>query len=172
MVVSKSSWHYRLYFWLKSMWNDEDAFNHNPDLCSYISTIVLAGLGTGLLIATLGPVIWLWERLVQLVMFCFANWKRGLTSVTTLIVAGLALIVYLRASGYGTTMTHEMLVVGKFVGTGLAMLAGGLVCCFIVLELIPSGIQKAKTAPFTQLATTWTRDKWNGTFCRNLTFVE
>ena len=174
MIVSKSSWHYRLYFWLKSEWADDEAdFNHNPDLCSYVSTIVGIGLLTGFLGMTLVPIFWLCKQFGKVANFCFANSKRGLVSLVTLFAAGLTLFLYLVAMDNQTTMVYEALVVGKIIGVMLLVVAAVLSLAFIVV-LIGSGFRRARTkaTPVTQLAVTWTRDKWNGTFCRILTFVD
>lgn len=184
MIVSTSSWHYRLYAWTKSRWSnfEDKSFILYPDLCSYIATILLQ--------APVIAVIWVIAQIIDGVGNLFARVHRSaVLRAVAYLVGFMALSVFIawaKSVTHHTTILHEMpdamldivIMCGAFAVFG-AVVVGGvfafittLVFVAETLARIPSGIRKAKTTPFMQLATTWTRDKWRGTICRTLTFVD
>lgn len=184
MIVSTSSWHYRLYAWTKTRWSnfEDKSFVLYPDLCSYIATILLQ--------APVIAIIWVIAQIIDGVGNLFARVHRSaLLRAVAYLVGFMALSVFIAwwmsvighttilqalpkamlnvVAGFGFVVALGVVIVG-----GLFAFITTLIFVVATLASIPSGIRKAKTTPFMQLASTWTRDKWNGTFCRNLTFVD
>jgi hypothetical protein len=175
MIVSTSSWHYRLYAWTKTFWSNFEgkSFNQLPDLCSYISTILLQAPVTAL--------FWLLSNLLEAisngfetaVLYCFKTPKRSTISIAVVVCLltafGLTLAVYA-----GVPFRDAAFTALKFWGSGLAAAAtvfGGL---GLVFKVFPYLFDKAtsKGASFVQLTKTWVNDGAGKRFCRTLTFVD
>jgi hypothetical protein len=180
MIVSKSSWHYRLFAWTKTHWSDGTGINKRHDLCSYISTILLQAplVGALWLLSVIGGLIVSFFETVEKVWdYAFETRKRSIISYALIFAAvnGLMLGLYID-SGYpaGEAATSILAAWGI-----VAAIVLGVVACILVLVLgvgylLPWLFEKgqAKGSSFVQLTKTWVNDGAGKRFCRTLTFVD
>ena len=169
MIVSKASWHYRLYIDTMTVWAPEShPVNEKPNLCSYMLAIGL-----------LAPANALGKVINKIDAFCFKNKVRGCTTSTIALVALVAICAHINAATTGNIWWVEFSAAMMKVGVGLGVIAFfGLFLLSVVLILmgievaVKSANHSVKGSSFIKLATTWAHDKWDGTFCRSLTFVD
>ena len=176
MVVSKSSWHYRLYAWTKAFWSkfDDKSFNQLPDLCSYISTILLQFPLTAVLWLAMISIEAIVTSFVKAVRYCFQSPKRSAISILLIVITLTFAVVALGVSGgvlFKDAMFEALKVWGLILGTTII---GAIALLLFIFGFLPWIFSKASPggASFVQLTKTWVNDGAGKRFCRTLTFVD
>jgi hypothetical protein len=187
MIVSKSSWHYRLYTWIQKDVLFGDKANTNPDLCSYISTLT-AGLVAALLTYAIYLTIeaiektakgigWIISRPFKLLGWLLFGGERRKQASCYALLGVFCLFAF---SLFCMIVTMMLGIILGMPGTGgtLAYLFPRVVLSLIAFAVLIYGIvllvrkDKQCETPFVTLVTTGIKDKWNGTFCRTITLVD
>lgn len=177
--ISKSSWHYQVYFWTKHQWSKDYSFNHRPDLCSYIFTILLQAPITLVLWVVFGfasAIYWVIGAGMDKVMSCFKTPIRSTISCVVIFCLIDALFIALDVK-QGKALPDAVFYNLEVLSGLLLGFLKLLVSCFAALALLALVYvlaKKAKSggASFNQLVKTWATDGAGKRFCRTLTFVD
>jgi hypothetical protein len=179
--VSKKSWHYRTYAWAKYQWTgDIYVFNKTPDLCSYVSTILVQAPLTAAMWAVVWAVGGFFSAIGSAVStgfdnaeyYCYYRFgtpERAAISGAVIFCLLNALFVIILMK-QGVAFQSALSIILKSWGCVI----GIIIAAVLIIVVVEWLLKKAKSggASFGQLVKTWATDGAGNRFCRTLTFID